>query len=86
MSRRALKAPALLLTPDRNITLVAPDRWVACSATEFGHVGETRHIARPGALTTVCGCTATTPDIWRGNTRKPRCAQCVTYYRRDEQR
>lgn len=54
-----------------------PYRWVACSVAEFGHVGEQRHLARKGALTTYCGHSASYPDIWRGNTRKPKCTPCA---------
>lgn len=52
-------------------------RWVACSITEFGHVGEERHLARKGALTTFCGHSATYANIWRRNTRKPKCRTCA---------
>lgn len=64
----------------KTIRLVTPDRWVACSAREFGPVGTYRHIVRTGGLTTVCGATATVAAIWRGNTTKPRCKQCTTLY------
>ena len=53
-----------------------PYRWVACSMIEFGPVGQHRHLARKGALTTYCGHDATHPDIWRANTRKPKCPRC----------
>lgn len=53
-----------------------PWRWVACSIIEFGHVGEKRHLAREGALTTFCGHSATHPDIWRRNTLKLKCKTC----------
>ena len=56
--------------------LIDPYRWVACSATEFGPVGEQRHLARKGALTTYCAHSATHPDIWRANRRKPKCETC----------
>lgn len=42
-------------------------RWVSCSITEFGHIGERRHLARKGA---------TYPDIWQRNARKPKCSTC----------
>ena len=54
-----------------------PYRWVACSITEFGHVGAQRHLARTGQLTTYCGHTASLPGIWRANTRKPKCPTCA---------
>lgn len=53
-----------------------PYRWVACSITEFGHVGEKRHLGRKGSLTTYCGHSASVPDIWRRNTTKPKCREC----------
>jgi len=62
------------------ITLTGTDRWAACSAAEFGHIGNVRHIVPAGGLTTVCGASATYPDIWRGNTTKPPCEACVTRY------
>jgi hypothetical protein len=50
--------------------------WVACSITEFGHVGRERHLAKPGSLTTKCGHSASLPGIWRKNTTKPKCKTC----------
>ncbi len=70
--------PPLPLAPD--------DVCASCGIREFGHVGEVRHIVRRGGLTTVCGCMASHPDVWRGNRTKPRCASCVAKYRKDEQR
>lgn len=64
--------------PTLNADPVTP-RWVACAAREFGPVGETRHLAAPGALTTVCGASASHSDIWRGNTRKPKCRECESH-------
>lgn len=53
-------------------------RWVACSAKEFGPVGYERHLIPVGKqLNTLCGCSATHPEIWRGNTRKPKCKRCM---------
>lgn len=52
-------------------------RWAACSITEFGHVGEKRHLVPEGSLDTWCGHSATTPEIWRANTRKPKCTDCA---------
>ena len=52
-------------------------RWAACSITEFGHVGEERHLVAEGSLVTWCGHSATTPEIWRANTRKPKCKDCA---------
>jgi hypothetical protein len=63
-------------TPQR-VALGKDDRWVACSAREFGPVGEVRHVVAVGQATTACGATASTPSIWRGNSTKPACAPCV---------
>lgn len=60
------------------LRLAPRQRWAACSAREFGPVGETRHVVTPGHLTSLCGATATHPDIWRANGTKPRCPECVT--------
>lgn len=68
------------------ITLAGTDRWVACSAAEFGHPGTVRHIAARGAVTTVCSTTALPAQIWRGNTTKPKCRACVARYASKENR
>jgi hypothetical protein len=52
-------------------------RWAACSIVEFGPVGEKRHLVAKGSLDTWCGHSATTPEIWRANTSKPKCESCV---------
>lgn len=62
------------------------DHWAACSEREFGPIGAQRHLVRKGAMTTVCGATATHPDIWRGNSTKPCCSECLIRYGKDEQR
>lgn len=84
MSTRPKAPPA---APERptTITLVDRDQWVACSTSEFGHVGHDRHIARPGARVTVCGNSASHPEIWRRNTTKPRCVSCMTWYRTQQE-
>ena len=57
--------------------------WVACSKTEFGHVGHHRHLLRAmpkrnaPASTTICGATAMPGNgVWRRNTAKPKCPEC----------
>lgn len=60
--------------------LDSQDRWVACSAGEFGHVGRVRHIVAKGGKTAVCGASASHVGIWRGNTTKPRCLYCMKRY------
>lgn len=52
-------------------------RWVSCSKAEFGPVGYVAHVIPVGGITTVCGATATFPEIWRGDSRKPECHVCV---------
>ena len=54
-----------------------PYRWVACSIREFDSSGLRRHLATPGALTTVCGYSASHPEVWRANTTKPKCPECA---------
>jgi hypothetical protein len=51
--------------------------WASCSIREFGPVGEQRHLVIKGQLTTVCGHTASHPEIWRRDTRKPKCKVCT---------
>lgn len=51
-------------------------RWVSCSKEASWSVAEARHLVRRGGITTVCGATASTPDVWRGNTTKPECRIC----------
>lgn len=58
------------------------NRWVACSAAEFGSVGKVRHIVAVGGHSTACGASASHPDIWRGNSTKPDCKDCVKNYPR----
>ena len=63
--------------PMRATRAPRPARWAACSAREFGPVGESAHLVRPGSLDTACGASASHPEIWRTNTTKPRCAECA---------
>lgn len=51
-------------------------RWAACSITEFGPVGEQRHLVLEGSLDTYCNHSATYPEIWRRNSKKPKCKTC----------
>jgi len=59
------------------LTLDPDDHWVACSTHEFGRVGNDCHILRGRGITTACGATASTPEIWQDNSTKPRCKHCV---------
>lgn len=54
--------------------------WVSCdryaSATEW----RTQHLVRVGGLTTLCGSTASAPDVWERTSttrRRPKCAKCL---------
>lgn len=51
-------------------------RWVACSKDASWSASRERHLITPGALTTLCGNSATHPEVWRGNTTKPPCRAC----------
>lgn len=66
------------------IRLKADDIWVSCSVTEFPAAGRERHIIKRGHITTVCGTTASLPEIWRQNKAKPRCNTCVEKYQSEK--
>jgi hypothetical protein len=36
-----------------------------------------RHLIVPGQVTTLCGHTASHPEVWRGNSVKPPCPICM---------
>lgn len=64
--------------------IAPPDgyRWVSCARSVNWTVAEYRHLIKvtPPAqrlVTTVCGASASTPDLWRGNRRKPPCPDCL---------
>lgn len=61
-------------------------RWVACAADVNQVVSRERHLVIPGAVTTVCGCTASDPKVWRGNLTKPRCKTCARNEQEEELR
>jgi hypothetical protein len=52
-------------------------KWVACSKDASWSASQERHLIFPGQLTTLCGCTASIPEVWRGNSLKPNCNECV---------
>lgn len=52
-------------------------RWVSCSQEASYAASRHRHLAKPGALTTVCGASASHASVWRGNTTKPQCPTCL---------
>jgi hypothetical protein len=51
-------------------------RWVACGRDTSWAASTQRHLIIPGHITTVCGHTASVPDVWRGNSTKPPCPTC----------
>lgn len=51
-------------------------KWVSCAATVHPAVARERHLVIPGAVTTVCGCTASDAKVWRKNETKPPCGTC----------
>lgn len=55
----------------------ATRRWVSCSREMSESAARYRHLIEPGALTTVCGHTASHPEVWRGNSTKPLCPACL---------
>jgi hypothetical protein len=75
--------PAAALPPVR---LPADQQWVTCTRYDDYMTSLARHIVRRGHLTTVCGASASVPDVWRPNTTKPRCTQCVTGFLREQGR
>lgn len=52
-------------------------RWVTCSRDASWTVSQDRHLVRRGHDTSACGATATSPDVWRANSTKPKCPACV---------
>jgi hypothetical protein len=52
-------------------------RWVACSRDADWAASQYRHLSYRGSLHTLCGCTASHPEVWRGNSTKDECPQCV---------
>jgi hypothetical protein len=52
-------------------------RWVSCSQDADWATSQYRHLNIKGSLHTVCGCTASHPEVWRGNTTKPDCPECT---------
>lgn len=59
-------------------------RWVACSRDASYSASLQRHLLPEGSLTTLCGCTASMPEVWRGNTKKPMCAGCLMVQEREK--
>lgn len=56
----------------------APLRWVACSQDASYAASQHRHLIRGKVHTTLCGASASFPEVWRGNSTKPECPQCLT--------
>lgn len=63
-------------------TLTPPDRWASIARRESPSVGEYTHIVAKGHPTSACGTTALPASMWRGNTTKPMCPQCVAAHER----
>jgi len=51
-------------------------RWVSCSKEMSWSASQYRHLNTKGSLHTVCGNTASHPEVWRGNSKKPTCPKC----------
>lgn len=51
-------------------------RWATCSESEFGNIGETRHLVQRGSPRSFCGKSLKDPNIWRVDGVKPKCAIC----------
>lgn len=51
-------------------------KWVSCSKESDEHTARHRHLLR-NVLDTLCNASASYPEVWRGNTRKPKCPICV---------
>lgn len=54
-------------------------RWVSCAKEVNTTASAHRHLmlVGRGGLTTLCGSTASVPEVWRGNSRKEKCPQCL---------
>lgn len=50
--------------------------WVSCTKKESVTASQAKHLIAPGGVTTLCGCTATTRDVWKANRNKPDCEHC----------
>lgn len=55
-------------------------RWVTCSLELSMPVARHRHLIRKGKeqITTECGATGMPASVWRGNSKKPACLECMT--------
>jgi len=51
--------------------------WVTCTRSLSHAVSRHAHAATLGALTTLCGASASTPDVWHVERRKPKCTECL---------
>ena len=52
-------------------------KWGTCGKDLSWTASQNRHIVRPGGLDTLCGNSASHPEIWRDDKRKPVCIVCV---------
>lgn len=54
--------------------------WVSCDRYADHTTWRHQHLVEPGQLTTVCGCTASTPEVWERTSttrRRPKCPRCL---------
>lgn len=51
-------------------------RWVTCSKDLSWSASQYRHLLLT-PTETMCGCTASHAEIWRGNSVKPECPACL---------
>jgi len=52
-------------------------RWVACGQDASYAASLHRHLIRGKVHTTLCGASASFPEVWRGNSTKPVCPECA---------
>jgi len=54
-------------------------RWAACTKYESETAARHRHLIRRGReqLTSLCGNTASSPDLWKYNSAKKPCPACL---------
>ena len=61
--------------------VVDTTRWVSCSQESDWATAQYRHLlANP--LDTLCNASSSYPEVWRGNTRKPKCPGCEATLKR----
>jgi hypothetical protein len=75
------EVPRWVLTSSEPVVIAAPPqpplRWASVPKREWPATGSYRHLVRRGHHTSLCGTTALPATMWRGNTIKPACPECV---------